>query len=180
MGLLTQRLERPATDRPHAGQGWDESPRWGRRPGDSLSQGCGRGQQGPPCSGQDSKGLAARERHLPGLTKDSLGFQDDRSRDTEGLHQSRPYAAGHPARVSRASNVPRTLPSRPKETGRRSLVFEGKAQEACPVSAPRGTATTRKGSLPLPDGVKGADWDKKALSQPAPRRGNAPPTVTVP
>lgn len=149
--------------------------------GTARHRAVGGGNGGPPWPGQDSEGLAARERHLPGHTRDSLGFQDGKSRDTEGLRQSRPYAAGHPARVCRASNVPRTLPSRLKETGRRSLAFEGKAQEACPAPAPRETAITWKGSLPLPDGIKGADWDRKALYQPACRRGRCPPTVvTVP
>ena len=38
----------------------------------------------------------------------------------------------------------------------------------------RETAISWKGPLPLPDGIRGADWGRKALSQPERRRGHAP------
>lgn len=138
------------------------------------------GGNGGPLPRSGPRGASSRERNLSVLTKDSLAFQDDKSTDTQGLRQSHPYAAGHPARVCRANNVPRTLPSRLKETGKRSLAFEGEGTGGL-------SSTSALWDGHHPEGLPAsAGWDQRGrLGQkgtfPAGTpTGKCPPTVTVP
>lgn len=159
-----RRLGGRATDRPRAGQGRDESLHQSPACGWPITELWVR-VTGVPLPPSGSRGAGSPGK-APSRTHKRLEFQDNRSRDTWGLSLSCPCAAGHPSRDGCASNIPGPLLSRPKETGRQSLTFEGKAQQACPHQpATRGTAIIWESSPALPDGVGGTDSDRKAPSQ---------------